>query len=52
MVAVLVVQSDSSRKEGSVIPLIHTPEVYQSIAEGAAQFCESDLQGVGLLHQQ
>ena len=46
--AVLVVQSDSSRKEGPAIPLLHTLRVYQSVAEGAAQCCESDLQGVGL----
>ena len=45
--AVLVVQSNSSRKEGPAIPLLH-----QSVAEGAAQCCESVLQGVGLLHQQ
>ena len=48
--AVLIVQSDSSRKEGPVILLLHTIRVYQSVAEGAAQCCESDLQGVGLLH--
>ena len=35
--AVLVVKSDSSRKEGPVIPLLHTLRVYQSVAEGAAQ---------------
>ena len=49
---VLVVQSDSSRREGPAMPLLHTLGVYQSVAEGAAQCCESDLQGVGLLHQQ
>ena len=32
--------------------LSHTMSVYRSVAEGAAQCCESDLQGVGLLHQQ
>ena len=51
MGAVLVVESDSSREEGPVIPLLHTLAVYQSVAEGAAQYCDSDLQGVGLLHQ-
>ena len=35
--AVLVVKSDSSRKEGPAIPLLHTLRVYQSVAEGAAQ---------------
>ena len=50
--AVLVVQSDSSRKEGPAIPLLHTLGVYYSIAEGAAQCRDSVLQGVGLLHQQ
>ena len=50
--AVLVVKSDSSRKEGPAIPLLHTLGMYQSVAEGAAQCCESDLQGAGLLHQQ
>ena len=45
--AVLIVESDSSRKEGPVIPLLHTLRVYQSVAEGAAQSCESDLQGGG-----
>ena len=48
----LVVQSDSSRRDGPAIPLLYTLEVYQPVAEGAAQCCESDLQGVGLLHQQ
>ena len=50
--AVLVVKSDSSRKEGPAIPLLNTLRVYQSVAEGAAQRCESGLQGAGLLHQQ
>ena len=50
--AVLVVKSDSSRKKGLAIPLLHTLGVYQSISEGAAQCCDSDLQGVGLLHHQ
>ena len=48
----LVVQSDSSRKEGPAIPLLHTLRVYQSVTEGAPQCCESVLQGVELLHQQ
>ena len=43
--AVLVVQSDISRKEGPALPLLHTLGVYQSVAEGAAQCCESDMQG-------
>ena len=50
--AVLVVQSDSSRKEGPVLPLLHTLRVNQSVPEGAAQCWDSDLQEVGLLHQQ
>ena len=50
--AVLIVQSDSSRKEGPAILLHHTLRVYLSVAEGATQCCESDLQWVGLLHQQ
>ena len=33
--AVLVVKSDSSRKEGPAIPLLHTLQ-YQSVAQGAA----------------
>ena len=49
--AVLVVQPDSSRKEGPVIPLLHTLRVYQSITDGAAQCWDKDLQGAGLLHQ-
>ena len=49
--AVLVVKSDSSRREGPVMPLLHTLRVDQSVAEGAAQCWDSDLQ-VGLLHQQ
>ena len=36
--AVLVVQSNSSRKEGPVLPLLHT-QLYQPVAEGAAQCC-------------
>ena len=39
------------QKEGPVILLLHTLGVYQSVAEVAAQCCDSDLQGVGLLHQ-
>ena len=35
-----------------VISLLHTLGVYQSVTEGAAQCCDSDLQRVGLLHQQ
>ena len=50
--AVLVVQSDSSRKEGPAIPFLHTLGVYQSVTEGAAHCWDSVLQGVGLLHQQ
>ena len=38
--AVLIVKSDSSRKEGPAIPLIHTLWGYRSVAEGAAQCCE------------
>ena len=49
---VLVVQSDCSREEVPAKPLLQTLEVYPSIAEGAAQCCDSVLQGVGLLHQQ
>ena len=40
LVAVLVVKSDSSRKEGPATPLLHTLRVYQSVAKGAAQCCE------------
>ena len=50
--AVLAVQSDSSRREGPAIPLLHTLRVDQSVAEGAARCWDSGLQGVGLLHQQ
>ena len=41
----LVIQSDSSRKEGPSIPLLHTLGMHQSVAEGAAQCCESDVWG-------
>ena len=40
--------TDSSRKEGPMIPLLHT----HSVTEGAVQCCDSDLQGVVLLYQQ
>ena len=50
--AVLVVESDSSRKERPAVRLLYTVGVKQSVAEGAAQGCERDLQGAGLLHQQ
>lgn len=35
--AVLVVQFDSSKREGPPIPLLHTLGGYKSVAEGAAQ---------------
>ena len=45
--SVLIAESNSSRKEGPVMPLLHTLRVCQCITEGAAQCCASDLQGVG-----
>ena len=33
------------RREGPVIPLLHTLAVYQSVTEGAAQCCDSHLRG-------
>ena len=47
----LVVESDSSRREGPATFLLHTLGVHWSIAEGAAQRCDSDMQGVGTLRQ-
>ena len=44
------VKSDSSKKKGPAIPLLHTLGVYQSIGEGAAQCCESDQQRWQLIH--
>ena len=46
--AVLVVESDSSGKERPAVRLLHTVGVKQSVAEGAAQGCEGDLQGAAL----
>ena len=53
--AVLVVKSDSSRKEGPAIPLLNTLRVYQSVAEGwcviggsfyCHRCCEQHVKGV------
>uniref|UniRef100_A0A0E9TA10 Uncharacterized protein n=1 Tax=Anguilla anguilla TaxID=7936 RepID=A0A0E9TA10_ANGAN len=35
--AVLIVKSDSSRKEGPAVSLLHAPRVKQPVTEGAAQ---------------
>ena len=49
--AVLVEQSDSSRKEGPVVPLLLTLGMKESVADGAAQCGNSILHGVGaVLH--
>ena len=49
--ALLVVQSDSSRKKGSAESLLYTARVYQSFTEAALQSRESVLQGVVLMVQ-
>ena len=45
----LVVKSDSCRKEGPVIALLHILRVKQSVTEGALQSCYSLLHGVGVI---
>ena len=43
----VVKQSDSSRKEGPAISLLHTLGVKESVTEGAAQCTDGVLHGVG-----
>ncbi len=50
--AVLVVQSDSSRKEGPAESLLHALGVKQSVAEGALQCSQSLMRGVVVFLQQ
>lgn len=41
--AQLVVEPDSSWKEGPAVPLLHTPGVNQSLADAAVQSCISQM---------
>jgi len=43
----VVKQSDSGRKEGPAISLLHTLGVKESVTEGAAQCTDGVLHGVG-----
>ena len=50
--AELVVQSYCCRKERPAIPFLQSLRVNQFVAEGAAQYCDGVLQGVGLVVHQ